>query len=86
MIITELFKNIRCTGYTTKDIPANTELLIGTLKEPYHPSDNVIKFIHLANDTDLIMRLRLSTDGTIKYTLNKDIASGYAININEMIM
>lgn len=75
--------NLRCSGFVAKDVPANTELTIGTLPEKYRPTTAFLKYGLCGGTTGRLIRIYIGTDGKVTYTLTIAIASGGSVNINE---
>lgn len=75
---------LRCAGLLTKDVPANTELTIavaGSLPEEYYPDMNLIAFVPINLNGDLI-RVSFDTEGKITYTSPKDLKTSNGLNLH----
>ena len=74
---------LQCAGLILKDVPANSEFVIGTLPAAYRPSYKIIKYVLGGGTTSRLFRISIDVDGKVTYTPTADIATGVGFNINE---
>ena len=74
---------LQCAGLILKDVPANSEFVIGTLPAAYRPSYKIIKYVLGGSTTSRLFRISIDVDGKVTYTPTADIATGVGVNINE---
>ena len=83
VIISGRVMQLQCTGLILKDVPANSEFVIGTLPAAYRPSYKIIKYVLGGGTTSRLFRISIDVDGKVTYTPTADIATGVGVNINE---
>lgn len=83
VIVSGRVMQLQCTGLILKDVPANSEFVIGTLPAAYRPSYKIIKYVLAAGTTGRLLRLSIDVDGKVTYALTADAATGVGVNINE---
>ena len=83
VIVSGRVMQLQCAGLILKDVPANSEFVIGTLPAAYRPSYKIIKYVLGGGTTSLLFRISLDVDGKVTYTPTADIATGVGVNINE---
>lgn len=74
---------LQCAGLILKDVPANSEFVIGTLPAAYRPSYKIVKYVLGGGTTSRLFRISIDVDGKVTYTPTADIATGVGVNINE---
>ena len=74
---------LQCAGLILKDVPANSEFVIGTLPAAYRPSYKIVKYVLGRGTTSRLFRISIDVDGKVTYTPTADIATGVGVNINE---
>lgn len=74
---------LQCAGLILKDVPANSEFVIGTLPAAYRPSYKIVKYVLGGVTTSRLFRISIYVDGKVTYTPTADIATGVGVNINE---
>lgn len=83
VIVSGRVMQLQCTGLILKDVPANSEFVIGTLPAAYRPSYKIIKYVLGGGTTSRLFRISIDVDGKVTYTPTADIATGAGVNINE---
>lgn len=83
VIVSGRVMQLQCTGLILKDVPANSEFVIGTLPAAYRPSYKIIKYVLGGGTTSRLFRISIDVDGKVTYTPTADIATGVGVNINE---
>ena len=83
VIVSGRIMQLHCAGLLDKDVPADAELVIGTLPEAYRPPYKIIKYGLCSASTNRLLRLSIDVDGKVTYALTADTAKGVGVNINE---
>lgn len=83
VIVSGRVMQLQCAGLILKDVPANSEFVIGTLPAAYRPSYKIIKYVLGGSTTSRLFRISIDVDGKVTYTPTADIATGVGVNINE---
>lgn len=83
VIVSGRVMQLQCAGLILKDVPANSEFVIGTLPAAYRPSYKIIKYVLGGGTTSRLFRISIDVDGKVTYTPTADIATGAGVNINE---
>lgn len=83
VIVSGRVMQLQCAGLILKDVPANSEFVIGTLPAAYRPSYKIIKYVLGGGTTSRLFRISIDVDGKVTYTPTADIATGVGVNINE---
>lgn len=83
VIVSGRTMQLHCAGLLDKDVPADAELVIGTLPETYRPPYKIIKYGLCSASTNRLLRLSIDVDGKVTYALTADTAKGVGVNINE---
>ena len=83
VIVSGRVMQLQCAGLILKDVPANSEFVIGTLPAAYRPSYRIIKYVLGGGTTSRLFRISIDVDGKVTYTPTADIATGVGVNINE---
>ena len=83
VIVSGRIMQLHCAGLLDKDVPADAELVIGTLPETYRPPYKIIKYGLCSASTNRLLRLSIDVDGKVTYALTADTAKGVGVNINE---
>ena len=83
VIVSGRVMQLQCAGLILKDVPANSEFVIGTLPAAYRPSYKIIKYVLGGGTTSRLFRISIEVDGKVTYTPTADIATGVGVNINE---
>ena len=83
VIVSGRVMQLQCAGLILKDVPANSEFVIGTLPAAYRPSYKIVKYVLGGGTTSRLFRISIDVDGKVTYTPTADIATGVGVNINE---
>lgn len=83
VIVSGRVVQLQCAGLILKDVPANSEFVIGTLPAAYRPSYKIVKYVLGGGTTSRLFRISIDVDGKVTYTPTADIATGVGVNINE---
>lgn len=86
VIVSGRIMQLHCAGLLDKDVPADAELVIGTLPETYRPPYKIIKYGLCSASTNRLLRLSIDVDGKVTYALTADTAKGVGVNINETFL
>ncbi len=86
VIVSGRIMQLHCAGLLYKDVPADAELVIGTLPETYRPPYKIIKYGLCSASTNRLLRLSIDVDGKVTYALTADTAKGVGVNINETFL
>lgn len=75
---------LRCAGYLAKDVPANSELTIGTasmMPSEYRPGTDLVFYITVINNGTII-EVRIYTDGRVTFVSPQKLTANTPINLH----
>lgn len=80
LLVKSGIKYIRCSGYPSQNMAANTNYSIGTLPVDYRPSYNIYQDVNIGSD--IYVRIYLRTNGGFELRPLQNMTTNTGVNVN----